>query len=99
VQGVFEALAHPNRRRILALLRDQELTAGAIAERLQIPAPTLSGHLNVLKSAGLIEGERSGTSISYRLNATVAEQTITALLELLRVGERRHERDARERLA
>jgi DNA-binding transcriptional ArsR family regulator len=53
-----------------------------------MPPPTLSGHLNVLKAAGLVEGQRRGTTITYRLDATVVEETVATVLELFRVGDR-----------
>jgi DNA-binding transcriptional ArsR family regulator len=81
---VFHALAHPTRRDILRVLRENEsLLAGELAERLGVPAPTLSGHLNILKNADLIAGERRGTSIRYRVNTTVVEDALTSFLSML----------------
>ncbi|MEV7801704.1 metalloregulator ArsR/SmtB family transcription factor [Microbispora sp. NPDC088329] len=80
----FEALAHAQRRRVLRLLKDcDRLTAGQLAERLDVPRPTLSGHLNVLKCADLIVGDRKGTTIWYRLNLTVVEEALEAVFSLL----------------
>ncbi|WP_058234363.1 metalloregulator ArsR/SmtB family transcription factor [Devriesea agamarum] len=91
--GVFHALAHPTRRDILRVLRENDsLLAGEIARRLNIPAPTLSGHLNALKSADLISGERRGVSIRYRVNTTVVEDTLTSFLDLLNLGTAERER-------
>ena len=42
--AIFEALAHPVRRRILAYLSKGELSAGTIAERFDISKPTISRH-------------------------------------------------------
>jgi len=85
--GVFHALAHPARREILRVLRENDsLLAGEIADRLGIPAPTLSGHLNVLKNAGLIAGERRGTSIRYWVNTSVVEDALTSFLTVLKLG-------------
>jgi ArsR family transcriptional regulator, arsenate/arsenite/antimonite-responsive transcriptional repressor len=85
VNQVYEALAHPTRRRILSLLRERDMTAGELADHFQIAKPTLSGHFRVLKQAGLIQGDRNGTSITYHLNVSLLEEALGALLDLLGV--------------
>lgn len=79
---VFKAVADPTRRQILALLRDRPLTAGAIAEHFDLSKPSISHHLNQLKEANLIYGERDGTSITYHLNMTVFEEFVATVLDL-----------------
>jgi DNA-binding transcriptional ArsR family regulator len=83
---VLRALSDPSRREILRLLRRRDLSAGEIAERFPLAKSTLSGHFNVLKSAGLVVAERNGTSIVYSLNESMLEESLQALLELLDVG-------------
>jgi DNA-binding transcriptional ArsR family regulator len=65
--GVFRALADPTRRQILQDLREGELAAGDIAGRFSISAPSISRHLTVLKSAGLVVERREGNRILYSL--------------------------------
>ena len=72
----FRALADPTRREILRMLGQQDLTAGEIADRFDMTRPSISYHLNILKSAGLIDDEREGQFIRYSLNTTVMEQVI-----------------------
>lgn len=67
MQRVFEALSSTVRRKILAYLSDAELTAGEIASRFEISKPSVSQHLSVLENAGLVESERRGQFIYYRL--------------------------------
>lgn len=86
VNAVFQALNDPTRREILRLLRSGDRTAGEIAERFPLARSTLSGHFNVLKSAGLIVAERKATTIVYSLNVSVFEETLGAVLELLGAG-------------
>jgi DNA-binding transcriptional ArsR family regulator len=64
---IFEALAHPTRRQILQVLKDGELAAGAIASRFPASGPTISRHLGVLKSAGLVAVRRDANRILYSL--------------------------------
>jgi ArsR family transcriptional regulator, arsenate/arsenite/antimonite-responsive transcriptional repressor len=64
---VFAALASMPRRKILAYLNAGELTAGEIAERFDFSKPALSGHLRMLEDAGLIEREKRGQFVYFRL--------------------------------
>lgn len=77
---VYRALADPTRRRILELLRDHEMSAGEISEHFKLAKPTLSGHFAVLREAGLVSPEKTGTTIIYRLNVSVLEEALMALM-------------------
>jgi DNA-binding transcriptional ArsR family regulator len=64
----LEALAQNSRLGIFRLLVEagpQGLAAGEIAERMDLPAPTLSFHLSQLKNAGLLACRRDGRSLIY----------------------------------
>lgn len=65
--SVFRALADATRRQILQDLRGGELQAGDIASRFPITAPSVSRHLAILKSAGLITERRAANRILYSL--------------------------------
>jgi DNA-binding transcriptional ArsR family regulator len=65
--GVFRALADPTRRQILQDLQGIELTAGDIASRFTITAPSVSRHLGVLRWAGLVVERRDGNRVFYSL--------------------------------
>jgi DNA-binding transcriptional ArsR family regulator len=65
--GVFRALADSTRRQILEELRPGELSAGEIAARFPISAPSVSRHLGVLKTAGLVRERRAANRIIYSL--------------------------------
>ena len=82
---VFRALADPNRRRILALLKAGSKSAGEIAEEFPISMASLSHHYGVLKAADLIRSERRGQRIVYSLNTTVFEDVASSLAEIFRV--------------
>jgi DNA-binding transcriptional ArsR family regulator len=67
---VFEALAHPARRRILTSLNfaDGRMSAGAIAALFAHAWPTTTRHLQTLERAGLIAQAREGRRRIYRLD-------------------------------
>lgn len=64
---VLDALGHPTRREILALLQRSPLAVGEIAECLPISRPAVSKHLRQLEAAGLVEFSPSGTRNIFRL--------------------------------
>ena len=85
---VFKALSHPVRRRIVAMLRDRPMTSGDIAAAFDMAWPSITGHLNALKDAGLVEAEKAGTSVRYRLNISAAEEAVAFLMDLAGTGAR-----------
>jgi DNA-binding transcriptional ArsR family regulator len=64
------ALSDPTRQSVLNILRQRPSTVGELASQLPVSRPAVSQHLQVLKSAGLVEEERRGTRHYFRLNAT-----------------------------
>jgi DNA-binding transcriptional ArsR family regulator len=66
VEAALKAIAAEPRRRILTLVRDDELSAGEIAAHFDVTRPAVSQHLNVLKEAGLVSERRNGTRRLYR---------------------------------
>ena len=64
---VFDALASDARRRILAYLSQDELTAGEIAARFSMSKPAISKHLQVLENAGLVTSEKRGQFVWYAI--------------------------------
>jgi DNA-binding transcriptional ArsR family regulator len=65
MEAALKAIAEPNRRRILTLVRNKELTAGEIASHFEVSRPAVSQHLTVLKEAGLVHERRNGTRRLY----------------------------------
>ena len=65
----FEAIAEPNRRAILDLLRGGEQPAGELVEATGLSQPGLSKHLKVLREAGLVSMRPDGQRRLYRLEA------------------------------
>ena len=78
----FKALADPTRRRILELLAQNELTAGEIAAQFDMTKPSVSHHLAILKSAGLVQDERRGQNIVYNVNMAVFQELMKWFYDL-----------------
>jgi ArsR family transcriptional regulator, arsenate/arsenite/antimonite-responsive transcriptional repressor len=76
LDSLFKALSDKNRRKILNLLKDKDLSAGEIAESFSISKPSLSHHLGILKEAELVLVERKGKQLIYSLNTTVFQDVI-----------------------
>lgn len=74
VEAVAAAIADPTRRRVLELVRDRELPAGAIAGEFTISRPAVSRHLRVLREAGLVHERREGRLRLYRADARPLEE-------------------------
>ena len=64
----FEAIAEPNRRRILDVLRQGERPAGDLVDALAMSQPGVSKHLKLLKAAGLVQVRADGQRRLYRLD-------------------------------
>lgn len=80
----LEAIAQESRLGIYRLLVQAGptgLPAGRIAERMKMPAPTLSFHLAQLKRCGLVAYERHGTSLVYSANFDAMNEIVGYLTE------------------
>ena len=64
---MFEVIAEPNRRAILALLVSSQQSVGEIEHQLRMPQPTVSKHLRVLRDAGFVESTVDAQRRLYRL--------------------------------
>jgi len=64
---VCKAVTDPRRILILYTLYEQPRHVTAIAEALDMPQPTVSRHLSILRQASLVDTERDGASVIYRL--------------------------------
>src|SRR6185436_17872060 len=67
MESVFEIIAEPTRRAILSLLVSSEQSVGEIERQLQMPQPTVSKHLRVLRDAGFVESTVDAQRRLYRL--------------------------------
>lgn len=79
---VFRALSDPTRREVLRMLAKSDMSAGDLAAKFAITAPSMSHHFRILKDADLIEGTRRGQQIVYKLNTTVFQDIVRSLLDI-----------------
>ncbi|TAK00783.1 MAG: ArsR family transcriptional regulator [Chloroflexota bacterium] len=89
---VLKVLASPRRLEILHVLADGPMEVGRLAVALGASQPNVSQHLAVMRSAGMVEAERDGREIRYRL---VDPEVLTACAVMRGVLERRVDRLAR----
>jgi ArsR family transcriptional regulator len=78
--SIFQALAHPTRVAILEVLREGEVSARTIQERLGIEQANLSQHLAILRSRQIVSHRKEGNQVFYSLRNKV----LTKVMELMR---------------
>lgn len=78
---LFKALNDPTRRAILELLKEQDMTAGDIANQFNISKPSISHHLDLLKQADLVVAQKEGQFIYYAINTTVMDEMLKWLMQ------------------
>ena len=77
---MFRVLGHPHRLRICELLIADRVSVGELADHLAIPPNAVSQHLNIMKAHGLLDCERDGKTVYYR----VADPRPVWLLDCIR---------------
>jgi DNA-binding transcriptional ArsR family regulator len=78
---LFLAIAHPVRREILeALAEADSVPVADLQVRTGLSASALSQHLAVLRSAGLVQDEKQGRKVSYRLTPEPLLEVISWML-------------------
>lgn len=78
--SIFQALAHPTRIAIVEALREGELSAGAIQERLSLEQANLSQHLAILRNRQIVSSQKRGNQVFYALRHKV----LIRVLDLMR---------------
>jgi len=73
---VFKALSDPTRRQVLQMLKARPMSAGELAEHFDVTWPTMSAHFAVLIAANLVQADKHGRSITYRLKMSVLEEAL-----------------------
>jgi len=81
---IFRALSVEKRIKIVQLLAERTLCVGALSNLLGISAGAVSQHLRILRDAGIVEPDRRGYFIHYRLAPGAAERCRSAMDGLFR---------------
>lgn len=87
---VFKALGDPVRLRLLSMIASQgdgEVCVCELTPAFELSQPTISHHLKLLRQAGLVDSERRGTWVYYRVRPETTERLTAALADV--TGERR----------
>ncbi len=79
---ILKTLANPRRLEMAHLLAEGPMTVGRLAEHLALAQPNVSQHLALMRAAGVVEAERDGREIRYRL----ADPDIIAACHLMRAA-------------
>lgn len=82
MNSVFKALNDETRRKILELLREGDMSAGAIAGHFSISKPSISHHLDILRQAGLVSVEKKGQFVIYSLNSSILEDLMSWIIHI-----------------
>jgi DNA-binding transcriptional ArsR family regulator len=80
--SIFKVLSEKQRRDILEMLKDGRLSAGEIAERLNVTPAALSYHLKLLKSADLVMEYKEKNFVYYEINTSVLDELILWVTQL-----------------
>lgn len=76
---ILKALAHPTRIELLHLISKQSPCVKAMEEVIGIAQPNISQHLSLLRNIGIVEAERNGNHVCYRIK----NDTVVKLLNVL----------------
>jgi ArsR family transcriptional regulator, arsenate/arsenite/antimonite-responsive transcriptional repressor len=79
VDKIFKAFADKNRRKILTLLKSQEMTVNGMLKFMDIGQATLSTHLSILKKVGMVTCRVNGKNRIYKLSRDVLISFVTEL--------------------
>ena len=79
---VLRALSHPDRRKFVVACRDAPRAAGELAELSALSLATVSEHLKVLRTSGLLVLDKQGRNWFYRTDAGVLDAAIEGLARL-----------------
>ncbi|WP_240231316.1 ArsR/SmtB family transcription factor [Devosia lacusdianchii] len=80
---VLRALSHPDRRLFLRACRDGPRAAGELAELSNLAVATVSEHLKVLRTSGLLDLDKQGRNWFYRTNPDVLKAARRGLKQIL----------------
>lgn len=84
ILAIARALADENRLRALLVLGEQEVCVCQLTELLQLAPSTVSKHMSILKQAQLVEGQKRGRWMHYRLPSATAPTIVHQVIAWVR---------------
>lgn len=90
-RDIFQAIADPTRRAIIALIALQAMTPNALAEHFQTSRQAVSKHLKILTECELVKQEHQGREIYYRLEIDKMKEIDEWLEQYRQIWEKRYE--------
>jgi DNA-binding transcriptional ArsR family regulator len=91
-RDVFQAIADPNRRAILGLLANQNLTINGIAKHFEISRPAISKHVKILAECGLVVIHQQGRERYCEAQLEKLDEVSAWLEQYRKVWEQRFDR-------
>ena len=83
-ERIFKALGDKNRLMIMALISQEELSAGKILEQVNMGQSTLSHHMKILCDSGIVNARKDSRWVYYTINAEVAAEISSVISEWIR---------------
>jgi ArsR family transcriptional regulator len=77
---IFHALAHPTRIAIVEMLRDGELSAGQLIDKLELEQANASQHLAVLRAKQIVVNRKEGNQVFY----SIRDRALIDVLDILK---------------
>ena len=77
---IFHALAHPTRIAIVEMLRDGEMSAGQLIEKLELEQANASQHLAVLRAKQIVVNRKEGNQVFY----SIRDKALIDVLDILK---------------
>jgi DNA-binding transcriptional ArsR family regulator len=90
-RDIFQAIADPTRRAIIALIASQAMTPNAIADHFDISRQATSKHIRILDECGLVAKEKTGREIYYQLKLEKMHEIDVWLDQFRKLWEDRYE--------
>jgi DNA-binding transcriptional ArsR family regulator len=78
---LLKALGHPTRLQLVSLIREGRPCVKMMEGILGIPQPNLSQHLSLLRNTGVVEAERDGNQVCYRIKNPSVLKLLDALTQ------------------
>ncbi|MDD3120650.1 MAG: autorepressor SdpR family transcription factor [Candidatus Gracilibacteria bacterium] len=88
MDSTFKALSDKNRRKILELLKEKDMSVGELLKHFPITQASLSHHLDILKRANLVVDEKKGQFVFYSLNLSSFEELTSIFMDLFKINKK-----------